>query len=86
MNEKKISLQEAMDLIGTMTESHFRKYKEIKAQLPSFGPVNDAIVKDYIYGMDCWVAGEINYCFDIPKYFGKDLDRVRKNQIVDLLI
>lgn len=84
MNEKNIALQQAMDLISRMTEAHFKQYNEYKKQLRSFGNAVDADLQDYIYGMDCWVAGEIQYAFSIPKYFGQDLARARKTCIVDL--
>ena len=87
MHEENLSLQQAMDRIGTECEAHFRRYSEYKLRLPrTFGSATlDADVRDYIYGMDCWVAGEIEYAFGIPKYFGKDLERARKEGLVDLI-
>ena len=85
MNEKNLTLQQGMDLIGGHTETHFKLYNDYKERLRSFGEATDANVQKYIHGMDCWVAGEIHYAFSIPKYFGKDVDILKKNCLVDLL-
>lgn len=88
MNDEGLDVQQGMDRMDEITEEHFKIYSDLKARLRSFGGEVDKNIKDYLYGLDCWVACEIVYCFDIPKYFtvGPDTaEEVRKTHLVTLL-
>ena len=85
MNEKNLTLQESMNLIGGQTETHFKQYHYYKERLRTFGEAMDADIQKYIHGMECWIAGHIHYVYSIPKYFGKDVDIVARHFLVDLV-
>lgn len=88
MNDEGLDVQQGMDRMDEIMAEHFKVYNDCKENMPSFGETVDAKLKDYIYGLDCWVATEIVYCHDIPKYFqvGPDtIDGVKKTYVVTLL-
>lgn len=88
MNDEGLDVHKGMARMDEIMEEHFKIYNDCKTRLPSFGPEIDAMFKDYVYALDCWIAGEIVYCHYIPKYFqvGPDTnEEVMKTHIVTLL-
>ena len=86
MQEKKIGLQTASDLIGQHFETLMSRFVETKAQLPSFGSaaLDDAVAK-YVAAMEHWVIGNLEWSFKTNRYFGAEHLRVKESLVVVLL-
>lgn len=84
MKSKGQSLQEAVDHVGGWIKSLLDQYLADKAKLPSFGALVDEAVQKYIFGMENWIIGNIIWCLETPRYFGRDFQEVKKTLVVKL--
>lgn len=84
MRQKKISLQEASDLIGAHFAALMNRFVEVKKQLPSFGAALDDAVAKYVVAMEHWVIGNLEWSFESQRYFGAEHTRVKETLVVVL--
>ncbi|KZT12717.1 terpenoid synthase [Laetiporus sulphureus 93-53] len=84
MKAENCDLHTASDL----SEEYFRKlmndFQKDMAQLPSWGPVMDAIVTKFVMAMEYWVVESIHWSFETIRYFGPERDEVKRTRIVRL--
>ena len=67
MVERKVELQEALDILVEMLDACVTDYLSLKAQLPSFGTgVDDALAK-YHTAMENYVQGVIVWYYKCPR-------------------
>ena len=84
MRSKRLDLQGAADAVGAYYAQLVRTYLDAKRRLPSWGPHADALVAAHARGMEAWAAGNLDWSFHTPRYFGAARDAVRKARIVAL--
>ncbi|EJD04456.1 terpenoid synthase [Fomitiporia mediterranea MF3/22] len=84
-HEKVVSTQEAIDLVA----DHYKKLVKLvgscKRSLPSFGPETDDAIHTYIHGIEQWFYGYIVWCFDTPRYFGKEHEDMKCTMTVKVM-
>lgn len=84
MAGKGIALQEAFDFAGEYFENQIKEFLEWKAKLPSWGPDVDDAVSRYVFGLECWVAGNLEWSLSTRRYFGELVEEVRRTRKVTL--
>ena len=84
MHSKHLDLQGAADAVGTRYAALIRTYLDAKRRLPSFGARADALVAAHAAVFEAWAAGNLDWSFRTPRYFGGARDAVRKLRIVAL--
>lgn len=84
MKEKSIGLQEAADYTGRHFKNLLDQFLNCKANLPSFGPKWDPVVAHSIMAMEAWVVGNLEWSFDVQRYFGRQHSQIKQTLIVDL--
>ena len=84
MHSKRLDLQGAADAVGTRYAALVRTYLDAKRRLPSFGVRADALVAAHAAVFEAWAAGNLDWSFHIPRYFGGARDAIRKLRIVAL--
>jgi hypothetical protein len=57
MQERDVSLQEAIDILTEMLNQRVDDYIKIKSQLPSFGTDVDVVLERYFHAMENFVQG-----------------------------
>ncbi|KAH8111216.1 terpenoid synthase [Phellopilus nigrolimitatus] len=84
MQEKRYTLQGAMDYVGSHIQSLLSQFIADKAALPSssFGTEIDANLHKYIHGLETWITGNLRYSFKTPRYFGDEREEVEKTLVV----
>ncbi|KAJ3551248.1 hypothetical protein NM688_g4813 [Phlebia brevispora] len=82
--EHGVSLQEASTLVRAHWEELYKNFEAAKQELPSFGKEMDDIVARHVAAMEYWVAGNLDWSFATPRYFGKDYKHVRETLTVRL--
>lgn len=79
-----MKVQEAVDHVAERCEALVKRFEENKGLLPSFGEDLDPLVAIYIEGLQHWVAGFLNWCFETERYFGKEAPDVLIHRVVKL--
>ena len=59
MQEKKIGLQAACDIVGTYSAELMSRYTSGRSNVPSWGPSIDAEVSRYLDGVAHWIRGNL---------------------------
>ncbi|KAI0784175.1 terpenoid synthase [Abortiporus biennis] len=84
MQEYNVDLQAASYLVGDHYKLLMDRFLDNKKKLPSFGPKMDKVVDRFVMAMEAWVAGNLNWSFETPRYFGRDRQRVKDTLVVNL--
>lgn len=84
MKAKGYNLQEAADCAGSLFGDLMNRFVAERKKLPSWGPDLDRDVNRYVDAIGHWVVGNICWSFETPRYFGTELENVRRTGIVKL--
>lgn len=84
MAERGVGLQEAFNFAGGYFENQVKEFLEWKANMPSWGPKIDDAVSQYVSGLECWVAGNMEWSLSTHRYFGESVEEVRRTRRVAL--
>jgi len=84
MVERGVSLQEAFDSAGEYFETKVKEFLDWKAKIPSWGPEIDGAVSQYVFGLECWVGGYLEWSLNSRRYFGDSVEEVRRTRKVVL--
>ncbi|KAI5116915.1 hypothetical protein M0805_002120 [Coniferiporia weirii] len=84
MKEKGFTLQQAVDYAGAEFQALLGQFATDKEALPSFGAAVDADLRNYIFGLENWIVGNLMFSFDTPRYLGEERKEVEKTLIVKL--
>lgn len=79
-----MDVQEAVDHVADKCETLVKRFEANKGLVPSFGKDVDPLVTIYIEGLQHWVAGFLNWCFETERYFGKEAPDVQIHRVVRL--
>jgi len=88
MNENKaLSIQAAMEVVGDWYKQRGRHFVKYLAQLPSPNDGNSEIqcLHQYAWSLGNWVTANYEWSFESQRYFGEQNSEVRKHGIVELL-
>ncbi|TFK49130.1 terpenoid synthase [Heliocybe sulcata] len=85
MQQKRMSLQDAVDFVGSMCRQSIDRFIDDRAQLPSWGPGIDDAVARYVQGLADWIVGSLHWSFDSGRYFGDKGKEIKASRIVELL-
>ena len=84
MQEKKIDVQAASDLVGEHFQQLITQFTENKPKLPSWGPEVDASVAAYVNALEHWIIGNLVWSFETIRYFGPHYQEVKRTRVVKL--
>lgn len=84
MAERGVGLQEAFDFAGGYFENQVKEFLEWKTKIPNWGPKIDDAVSQYVSGLECWVAGNLEWSLSTHRYFGESVEEVRRTRRVAL--
>ena len=79
-----MGVQEAVDHVADQCEALVKRFEVNRKLVPSFGEDLDPLVTVYIEGLQHWIAGFLNWCFETERYFGKEAPDVQIHRIVRL--
>lgn len=79
-----MGVQEALDHVAERCEALVKRFEVNKELLPSFGEGLDPLVAIYIEGLQHWIAGFLNWCFETERYFGKEAPDVQIHRVFRL--
>lgn len=79
-----MDVQEAVDHVADKCEALVKRFEAKKELVPSFGEDLDPLVAIYIEGLQHWIAGFLNWCFETERYFGKEAPDVQIHRVVRL--
>ncbi|KAG8926677.1 hypothetical protein FRC03_011428 [Tulasnella sp. 419] len=85
MKHENLNLQQAMDFAGQLVNDRVDLYTATKAKLPSWGPEIDAELPKYFQVLEDWMTAGFYWSLESKRYFGDQVDQVRKTLRVDLL-
>ncbi|KAL0569394.1 Alpha-muurolene synthase [Marasmius crinis-equi] len=85
MVHSNMTLQEAMERVGTMCADSIKRFNAERENLPSWGPEVDDMVQRYVQGLQDWIVGSLHWSFQTARYFGTDGETVKKTRRVKLL-
>lgn len=85
MRELGLGLQDAVDRIGQWTRDAMDEFVAVKATLPSWDPDTDEQVGMYLRTMEHAMIGLMHWSLNSRRYFGDDVDEVRRTLSVTLL-
>ena len=71
-----------MDHAGLLFKAQIDNFLQGKASISSFGPDTDPKVREYIMGLEQWIIGSTNWCFDAGRFFGPSTENVKKTRVV----
>lgn len=63
MKERKLSLQDAVDLVGQYCDESMARFERERKNLPIWGEVIDRDVKSYVDGLQNWIVGKQVHLF-----------------------
>ena len=85
MHNENLPLQAAVDRAGDMCRAALDKFIETRTKFPSYGAHIDGQLAAFLYGLECWISGSLEWSFVTPRYFGSKKDEVKKTRWVKLL-
>lgn len=85
MHQFDLDLQASIDFAGDKVKRCLDLYSATKLKLPSSGPKIDANVQKYLSVLENWTTAGFNWGSDSSRYFGKDVQEVRRTLRVRLL-
>lgn len=75
MNEKRVGVQEALNITAAWYRQHARKFMNSMADLPVSGDAKiDDDLRTYVRGLAEWVTGNFEWCYETERYWGRKLD------------
>jgi alpha-muurolene/germacrene-A/gamma-muurolene synthase len=77
-------VQEAVNHVADRCEVLVNRFEENRKLVPSFGEDLDPLVTIYIEGLQHWISGFLNWCFETERYFGKEAPDVQIHRVVRL--
>ena len=86
MKECDITLQEAADRIGVQFEALMKQFQEDKVLFTKLDPSLAQQLKGHVYGLECWVVGNLYWSFHSKRYFGDKHDNVMRTRVVELRV
>ncbi|KAJ7718889.1 isoprenoid synthase domain-containing protein [Mycena olivaceomarginata] len=84
MHEHGIDLQLAVNMVGKLCSDRMEDFIRLRAQLPSWGPTVDGMVRIYIDGLQDWMIGSLHWSFKPERYFGERRKAVLETLKVEL--
>ncbi|KZT50940.1 hypothetical protein CALCODRAFT_443798, partial [Calocera cornea HHB12733] len=85
MEDKALTMQEAIDFIGEMWHARFQDFLADRRNLPSWGRDLDRQVATYVQGLADWVSGNLHWSFASHRYFPNNGEDIKLHRIVELL-
>ena len=86
MTHYNLSLQRAIDYVGSLCCRAIDRFLENKARVPKWGDEKlDRDVQSYIKGLEDWIIGSLHFNFFTDRYFGGDGDIVKKMRLVKVM-
>ena len=85
MKEHHVDLQTAFNLAGEHFKRLVKQFQEYKQLLAETNPSIMEKLKDHIYGMECWVAGNLRWSFHSRRYLGVKHEEVMRTRVVKLV-
>ncbi|KAI0654383.1 terpenoid synthase [Cubamyces menziesii] len=80
-----LSLQQAIDYVGTLCVQCIDRFQTLQQLLPSWGPEVDVPLRAYIDGLGDWMIGSLVWSFETERYFGHAAPKVRATLAVPIL-
>lgn len=84
MRNEQLDLQGAIDRAGDMCRAAVDKYIETKVKFPSYGPNIDTQLAAFVYGLESWMIGNLNWSFVTLRYFGTEGQDIKRTRWVTL--
>lgn len=85
IHQRGLTLQGAIDFVGSELDSLLAQFLLDKKTLPSFGATVDDEVKAYITGLEYWIIGNILFSFESKRYISDDeRARVKETLVVEI--
>lgn len=84
MRERNLTLQSAADAVGAEFSSMVSGFQAGKREIRSWGGTVDKGVQYYIGAMETWADGYLKWCFLSRRYFGSQIEEVKKTGVVYL--
>ncbi|KAK7690888.1 hypothetical protein QCA50_005990 [Cerrena zonata] len=87
MYERGVDIQTAINQAGDLCLECVVSFEQCRQALPSWGADVDREVQLYVQGLQDWVAGSLNWSFDVAsmRYFGRNGEEMKKSRVVRLL-
>ena len=61
MKQRKLGLQEAIDLVGDYCRACIDRFEHDRQRLPSWGPEVDNMIVQYVDGLQNWIVGKSDW-------------------------
>ncbi|KAL0958542.1 hypothetical protein HGRIS_000683 [Hohenbuehelia grisea] len=84
MLTKCLDIQHAINYVASLYRSTLDLFLHQLQGIPRWGGKIDADVETYVRGLQDWIIGSQQWCFETERYFGDDGDRVRNRRRVKL--
>ena len=86
MEERRFTIQEAMDYLSTWYHEQADQFLTIKSSLSSCGNKEiDACVNIYVEGLANWITANYHWSFQTKRFFGDKATDVQRYGVVELL-
>jgi len=82
MKEYDIDLQSAFDWLGEYTDGVISRFFHELSHLPTWSPIVDDRLREYINGLGHWVRGNDDWSCESKRYHGSDGLKVRQLRVV----
>jgi 5-epi-alpha-selinene synthase len=67
-HEQKLSLQAAVDRVGTLHDAEVDAFIVMSQRLPAFSPAVDIDLQHYVMGMRFWMRANLDWSFATTRY------------------
>ena len=84
MQELSIDLQAAADYSGVKFRELYDRFMDGRSRLPSWGKPLDSDIVAFFEALGIWLAGNLQWSFEMPNYFGAHCEDVKLTHLVDL--
>ena len=84
MEREGCDLQGAADRVGERFAGLMASFEANKSELPSWGPDLDVAARAFVKGLEMWVIGNCQWSLATQRYFGPQLDVVKRTRVVKL--
>ncbi|KAG8873853.1 hypothetical protein FRB97_006409 [Tulasnella sp. 331] len=85
MQQSGLDVQASMDFAGEQVKGRIDLYTATKSKLPSWGAKVDADVQKYLSVLEDWMTAGFNWSLESQRYFGKDVQEVKRTLRVKVL-
>lgn len=78
-----------MDRTGEIFKGLMQRFLQGKEKFKarSFGPDSQKLYEDvqtYIVGLEFWVSGNMEWCFESGRYFGSEGKEIKRSRVISL--